>query len=223
MPLDLSPMLDNVHQFWVNAQTVKLRVVRADGDRDFRVESAVRTQVTRREREPSGGAFTVRETVWNLPAKTCFYTPEVGYLIIESDGRQWTIQQVDDAAHDTRYRCTVLDLELTAGLTDTVEIWSPTERLDAAGGRVNTFLPKYQGVQAKVQELSADRAAELGQDDTATTYQVFVGRRLYVTSDDQLRWVQPDGPPTILEILSHEGADQLDRLQVLTCRKGLWP
>lgn len=227
MANDLSHLLSMSRRVWDGTVTVKLRVVRADGDRDFLVHSAKQHMVSIREAEESGGAYTTQDCTWNLTAAESLYDPEVGYVLIETEGddigKQWTILQADRAAWKTRHRCTCRDMGLTAGLSDTIEIWSPTNRKDAAGSKIGEYLPKHMGVQAKVQEIRGDAASESGQTGTTLEYRVFVGRRLYVTNDDQLRVrLGPGEPHTILEIVSHDGVDSLTRLQTLVCRRGLW-
>ena len=212
---------DKDYLTWDNTKTIRLRLIRRDGDRDFLVTYARRSQVSRREAEPTGGVYTIRETVYNLPVDTCFERPEVGFLIIDGN-TTWTIRQVDDARNDTRYRCHVLDMALTANMTELVDFWQPTFRKDAANSVIGEFLPKHQGVQAAIQEISGDAVSEAGRDGSASTFRVIVAQRLYVDKQHQIRVRTGDWKGEIFEILSHEGADQIDRLQTFTCRKGLW-
>lgn len=212
---------------WTNTQTIRLRVVRRDKDIDYQLDNVRRHIIQKTEAEESGGAVVARDVVFNIPAAkilTDVYEPEVGYLILDraDDSRQYTILQVDEASQSSRYRCTCRNLALTDGLADTIEVWSPTYRKDAAGGDVGEFLPKYQGVQCKVQEVSGTDTTEHTRQGTVLEYRITLGRRLYVDSTDQIRWGKPGTPPTLLNLLSHEGADSLNRLQVLVCRKGLW-
>ena len=212
---------------WTNTQTIRLRVVRRDKDIDYQMDNVRRHIIQKTEAEESGGAVVARDVVFNIPAAkilTDVYEPEVGYLILDraDDSRQYTILQVDEASQSSRYRCTCRNLALTDGLSDTIEVWSPTYRKDAAGGDVGEFLPKYQGVQCKVQEVSGTDVEEHSRQGTALEYRITLGRRLYVDSTDQVRWMKQGEPPMLLNLLSHEGADSLSRLQVLVCKRGLW-
>lgn len=230
MPFTFNDMLVDGMEFgraaWHHTSTVRLRVVRSDGDRDFLVEGARQHQITVTEAESSGGAYTTQDCVWNLPAENSLYTPEVGYLIVETEGtdrgKTWTILQADRATWKSRHRLTCRDLVLS-GLTHAIDIWQPTDKEDAAGGHVNTFLPLYLGVQARVQETGAAGIEELGKIDQAFDYRVFVGRRVYVDAGMQVRWRPKAGDAeVILEIVSQEEPESLDRLMVLNCRRGMW-
>lgn len=215
------------HSAWHQQKTVRLRVVRPDGDWDFLVEGARQHQITVREAESSGGAYTTQDCVWNLPAEnTPLYTPEVGYLIVETEGtdagKEWTILQADRATWQTRHRLTCRDLVLS-GLVHSIDIWEPTDKEDAAGGRLNTFLPLYMGVQAKVQETGGVGVEEIGKEGTQFDYRVTVGRRVYIDNGMQVRWRPAAGEAeVILEIVSHEEPESLDRLMVINCRRGMW-
>lgn len=221
--MDLSAVMAQNYLTWTNTQDVFHVSVRREGDRKFLATSARRHQVSTREAEESGGAYTTRDCVWNLPAATTREEPKIGDTLTSDDGRTWTVLQVDEAGYSTRWRLTCRDFGLTDGLTDLIDFWQPTGREDAAGGPVGEFLPLYQGVQAKVQELTGDQADELGLSGTAVSYRVFVARSVYVDSGMQVRWRPAAGEPVeILEVVSHEAPDSLNRLMAINCRKGLW-
>ena len=206
---------------WTGTRTILLRVVRRAYDLDTRIEGVRRHMVTATEAEMSGGAYVARDCVFNFPSADVLHDPEVGYPLVDGD-TTWTIFQVDDASQSSRWRCTCRNFALTDGLSDTIEIWTPTHRKDAAGGELPEFLPRHQGVQAKVQELSGANIDEAGRDGTQTDYRVFVAQRLFVDKEDQVRWIQRGEPPMILEFQSFEAPDSLTRLQVMNCRRGLW-
>jgi hypothetical protein len=212
---------------WTGTRAVTLRVARRDRDVDYRVEGVRRHVVQASEAENSGGAVVARDCVFNVPAAKLLSgvnDPEIGYVLFDEDDadKQWTILRTDLASAASRWRLTCRNLAITDGLADTIEIWSPTNRKDVAGGNVGAFLPRHMGVQAKVFEVRGDDADQHGRSGTVLEYRVVVGRRLYVDSNDQVRWVKPGEPPTVLEVLSHEGAERLGELQTIVCRRGMW-
>ena len=206
---------------WTGTRTITLRVVRRDSEAGYRVEGVKRHMVSSREAEMSGGAYVAKDSVFNLPSAECIHDPEVGWPLVDGE-TIWTILQVDEASQSSRWRCTCRNFALTDGLSDTIEVWTPTHRKDSAGGELPEFLPRHMGVQAKVQEMSGANIDEAGRDGTQTDFRLFVAQRLYVDKQDQVRWVKRGESPTILEFLAFEAPDPLTRLQVMTCRKGLW-
>lgn len=214
--------ISNEYLAWDNPERVIFRQRRTADDlvNENEVATALRMAVTQREMATSAGAYTALDTVWQLPAVMLTWAPRPGDQIVSDFGLEtattWTImpegvKRVALGSSVSHYRCVARDLVLVNELLDVIEIHRATNAQDAAAARIPGYAAVYEGVSAKIQEISADETQERGKRGFRRIFEVYVGEQLNVTLEDRL--VAADG--TIYEIKGYTGPGRIDQLMVL--------
>ena len=68
--------------------------------------SALKRPITLRELELSNGQYLPGDVRWHFAATSLAEAPIVGALIVESDGRTWSVVDSEHAVFGGRYTCT---------------------------------------------------------------------------------------------------------------------
>ncbi len=117
---DLSSVADGV-------ETVTLlRRGRTPGDAGTAIAHALRRAITAgeaamiasgdvRKQVPSGGQQLADDLVWHLPVAELPDAPRLGDVILDGDGRRWTILAVKLATLGVRWRCETRDVGIAVG------------------------------------------------------------------------------------------------------------
>src|SRR5690349_16892626 len=68
--------------------------------------AALKRPITLRELELSNGLYLPGDVRWHFSATGLSQSPVVGTLITESDGRTWSVIEMEGAVFGARYTCT---------------------------------------------------------------------------------------------------------------------
>lgn len=208
-------------QVWDGLETVtyaSTRTATGAGGNAYAIvtAAALRADTQQSETEPSGGRYAKGRLVWDLPAS---YLPGIeckpGDTLTDARNDTWTVLESRWQVQGTIYRLETINLAVAYDLRELVSITRPTNTQDAAGGRVPTFAAVYSGVQARIQETTADVTDGMGRRQARRTYQVFIGSRPTLLIEDRL----VDSAGVVYEITGWHAPDRIDQLMTLDCER----
>ena len=175
------------------------------------VAHALRRAVTAREAARSNGRYTASDVTWHLPCAELGDAPGLGDVIADSQGRRWTILDVQLATQQTRWRCTAREPAIAYGLDDTITILKAAYHKGAGGAAQASWQPWKTGVRARIQPVATEIATAHAARQATTKYRIFVAED--VALDHTHRIQGPDG--TLYRITRISGAEQLGELQTI--------
>jgi hypothetical protein len=194
-----------------------LRRGRTPGDAGTAIAHALRRAITAgeaaivntgdiRKQMPSGGRQLADDVVWHLPVSELAEAPRLGDMILDGDGRRWTILTVKRTTLGARWRCETRDLAIAVGLDDTISV----QRMIGDSSQ-----PAWQtwkaGIRARIQPVRSKIDSSGDTPSTTTTYRIFVEENLSLDHTHRIRG--PDG--AIYTITAVIGAEQIGQLQVI--------
>lgn len=184
----------------------------AEVDR-VQVSHAIRSPITKREMEASNGAYLSCDVTWLIPGKLVDRVPPTPGDVIEDDEEiDWTILDFSADNLTGDYLCVCRDLVLVHGLTTPVTIYRPTNTQDDQGNRNPSYaaVSQYTNLPAKVQEQDGERQEAFGKQGFRRRYSVYLGSRVVVTTEDQVRVGS-----TVYQIVSYRNPDRIGELMQL--------
>ena len=208
---DLSTVADGI-------ETVTLlRRGRTPGDVGMVIAHALRRAVTAgeaamvasgdvRKQVPSGGQQLADDLVWHLPAAELPDAPQLGDVILDGDGRRWTILTVKVTTLGARWRCETRDVGIAVGLDDAISV-----QKNAGDSSSPVWRTWKTGVRARIQPLQTTIASTGETPSTTTRCRIFVEENIELDHTCRIRGA--DG--TIYTILSSTGAERIGELQVI--------
>ena len=194
-----------------------LRRGRTPGDAGTIIAHALRRAITAgeaavvntgdvRKQVPSGGQQLADDLVWHLPVAELPDAPRLGDVILDGDGRRWTILTIKLATLGVRWRCEARSVAIAAGLDDAISVQKTT------GGSPEPIWQTWKtGIRARIQPVSTTINASAATPSTTKQYRIFVEENIALDHTCRIRGA--DG--TIYSILSTTGADQIGQLQVI--------
>ncbi len=194
-----------------------LRRGRTPGDAGTTIAHALRRAITAgeaaivntgdvRKQVPSGGRQLADDLVWHLPVAELPDTPRLGDVILDGDGRRWTILTVKLATLGSRWRCETRNVAIASGLDNTISV---QKNIGTTAAPI--WQTRKTGVRARIQSLKTTFDADAATPTTTTRYRIFVEINLELDHTCRIRG--PEG--TIYTILSTTGAEQIGQLQVI--------
>lgn len=230
--------LDQSQDFrvWDNTETLTYVSTQQAGDQVDAVRHVRRHLVGVKEAAASAGAYTAGDVLFYVPRVALrleLGEPKPGDVLLDDEQVRWTVLGVDKRKRDRRapqtYKLQARDLRLAFQLEDLVTIETPARSLDATGARVVAWVPKYELLPAKVQQLAEAESEERGLRGSKVTYSVTVDRQIKVTlGEDRIVWRKgllasagatavPDDsdPPVHLDITGYRNPERLDELPVM--------
>ena len=70
----------------------------------------------------SDGQCIAADADWHLPAAELQAPPNIGDVLLDGDGRRWTILDLELIMLRTRWKCSARELSIAYGLDDTITI-----------------------------------------------------------------------------------------------------
>ena len=113
----------------------------AAGSSGTSVTGALLRAVTTREAARSNGKCTASDVVCHLPGGELGDGPRLGDVIVDADGRRWTILDAALCTLKTRWRCTARNLAVVYVLDDTVTILKASFTKSDGGAAEATWRP----------------------------------------------------------------------------------
>ena len=176
------------------------------------VPHALCRPIKKGEAESAAAWNTHSDVAWHLPAAEIAQTPRSGDVLVESDGRRWTVLSVRAVALATRWRCVARDLAAAHGLDETVRI----ERADYTKGENGAEEVVWRlwkaGVRARIQPAGQETRDGHERAVTTATFRILVADDLDI--DHACRVRGPDG--RIYRIQGYSKAQRIDALGEIT-------
>jgi hypothetical protein len=175
---DLSTVADGV-------ETVTLlRRGRTPGDAGTVIAHALRRAITAGEaavvasgdvhkQVPSGGQQLADDLVWHLPVAELPETPQLGDVILDGDGRRWTILTVKLATLAARWRCEARDVCIAMGLDDAISV-----QKNAGDTSTPVWRTWRTGIRARIQPIQTTIDSTAETPSTTTRCRIFVAENI---------------------------------------------
>jgi hypothetical protein len=183
-------------------------VTRLGGADAIAVAHALRQAIHTREAERSQGRYTTADVGWSLPASEIPEPLRPGDAIVDAAGQRWTVLEVSQLSHRTRWRCVTRNLAVFHGLDDCIDL----EKAEFAKGEGGAKEPTWQvwqtGLRARIQPVEAEMHAQHGRQTTVQRFKVFLEAALPV--DETMRIRGPDG--ATYTITGFQKAEAIDAL-----------
>jgi hypothetical protein len=144
--------------------------------------------------------------VWHLPVAELPDAPQLGDVILDGNGRRWTILAFKLATLGVRWRCETTDVAIVPGLDDAISV-----QKTFGGSPDPVWQPWKTGIRARIQPLSTTIHTTADTTSTTKRYRIFVEENIDLDHTCRIRGA--DG--TIYTIISSSGADQIGGLQVI--------
>lgn len=139
----------------------------------------------------SAGQATLGETVWHLPAEELSQAPAIGDVILDGQGRRWTVLEVQSAALGSRWCCRTRWLALAFALDETLSVLKADYAKGQGGAAVAVWRVWRTGLRARIQPLEAQPAMEHGARRAATRCRILLEENLLL--DERHRVQSRDG------------------------------
>jgi head-tail adaptor len=206
----MSASLDLSNDFAVfdGAETVTLRGPRTSSGVEPTAVSlpGLRRKLTVREIEASGGKYAASDVRWHLPEAELPSAPALGSVIVDADGRAWTILEATRVTLGSRWSCTARRWEIAAGLSDLVTVLRATWTKSASGVPVAEWTEVRRGAVARVQPIEVRVEGDAATMTIRATHRCFLAEPIEVTSELRVR-----RGDELYAVLGVDDAERLDR------------
>jgi len=172
-------------------------------------EATIRNRSYTEKNIPSDGNYTASDVTWCLPTGELSDAPRLGDVILDGDGRRWTILDVRRAALQTRWQCAARDVALAYRLDATIAVLKATYTKGDCGAAKPTWRTWRTGVRARIQPVGSEPVAKNQVLQTTRRCRIFVEEDLTLDHTHRIRG--PDG--TIYRIAECVGAERIGELQ----------
>jgi hypothetical protein len=119
-------------------------------------EFAARNRDESRRYINSDGQCIATDADWHLPAAELDKPPAIGDVILDGEGRRWTILEIKLIMLRTRWKCFAQELSITHGLDDTVDILKAEYAKSTAGAAEPTWQIWRTGIRARIQPVEVN-------------------------------------------------------------------
>jgi hypothetical protein len=168
----------------------------------------LRQAIHTREAERSQGRYTAADVGWSLPASEIPEPLRPGDAIVDAGRQRWTMLEVSQLAHRSRWQCVARNLAIFHGLNDTIDL----EQAEFAKGDGGAEEPTWQiwqaGLRARIQPAEAEMCVDHNRKTTAQRFKIFLEDA--VSLDETMRIRGPDG--TIYAITAYRKAEAIEAL-----------
>ena len=172
------------------------------------VAHALRRPIRTREAEKSDGRYTASDVAWHLPASEMPTAPRPGHVIVDVDGRRWTVLAVEKTLLDARWRCVARDLAVVHGLDQYIDVEEATYTKGEGGADRPTWQVWKTGLRARIQPAQVEVRDEHDGRATASGFRVFLADD--VALDHTHRVKGPGG--AVYRVTGYRKADRIDAL-----------
>jgi len=189
-------------------ESVVLR--RRDSLQSVTIDVARRQSVVAQEALPSGGAVRQADTVWHVPLPTGESAPQLGDVLVDAEGRRWTILKTRELPTLSRWKCDTRELSIAYGCDDRVDIERAVWDDLGSGPEIVGWVYVRTALPVKIQpdEMLVDTVAVPWEADSK--FDIVLSESIPLEPDD--RFVAEDG--TIYGLESYEQAERIDALPI---------
>jgi len=183
-------------------------VTRPGSSATTEVTHALRRPIRTREAEASEGRYSASDVAWHLPASEMPTAPRPGDVIVDEDGRRWTVLDVEKTTLDGRWRCVARNLAVVHGLDQYVDVEKATYAKGEGGADQPTWQVWKTGLRAKIQPARVEVRDEHDGRATAAGFKVFLAEDVAVDHTHRIKG--PDG--AVYRVTGYRKADRIDAL-----------
>ena len=191
------------------AETVTLR--RRASEETVAVPTAYRLKTTDQEALPSDGVVQQHDVEWHLQLPGETLAPSVGDVVVDAQGRCWTILKARHLSRLQRWKCSTRELSLAYGFHDRVVVERPVWDYSGIGPIVAGWNYAFTALPVRIQPLEVDVAVTPDGTFTRAYFEIIFAEQVSLEPYD--RFVAEDG--TIYTMDSYEGAERIDELPVV--------
>ncbi|MGW8256755.1 MAG: hypothetical protein ACWGMZ_04645 [Thermoguttaceae bacterium] len=157
------------------------------------------------------GQCLATDVNWHLPTDGLAEPPAIGDVILDGDGRRWTILSLQLIMLRTRWRCFSRDLRVAYGLDDTINILQAEYTKGEGGASEPTWRIWRTGVRARIQPVEVEVDVEHYARQVVESFRIYVQDDLLL--DHTYRIQNAQG--TVFQITAITGAQRLGELQTI--------
>jgi hypothetical protein len=174
-------------------------------------EFAARNRDESRRFINSDGQCIAADIDWHMPAAELAVPPSIGDVILDGDGRRWTIMELELILLGTRWRCFARELSIAHGLDDTVTILKAEFAKGQSGAVEPTWRLWRTGIRARIQPIEVKVDVEHFAQCATSSYRIFLEEDLTLDSTHRIR----NAEGAVFQITSVTGAARLGELQTI--------
>jgi len=178
-------------------------------------EFAARNRDESRRYVNSDGQCVATDVDWHLPAAELDKPPTIGDVILDGDGRRWTILEIELIMLRSRWKCFSRELSIAHGLDDTVDILKAEYAKSESGAAEPTWRIWRTGVRARIQPVEIKVDVEHSAQCATSSYRIFLEEDLTLDHTHRIRGAEG----TVFQIASVTGAARLGELQTVEVTK----
>jgi len=178
-------------------------------------EFAARNRNESRRYVNSDGQCVAVDADWHLPAAELDAPPGIGDVIIDRDGRRWTILELELIMLGSRWKCSARELSIAYGLDDTITILQAEYAKSDAGAIQAVWQVWRTGVRARIQPVETQVDVEHLAQCATCSYRIYFAEDLMLDHTHRIRGA--DG--MLFQITAVTGAARLGELQTVEAVK----
>ncbi len=161
------------------------------------------------------GQCIAADTNWHLPAAELDQPPCIGDVILDGDGRRWTILEITLIMLRTRWRCFSRDLSIAHGLDDTVTILQAEYAKGEGGAAEPTWRIWRTGVRARIQPVAVEIDVEHSAQQAVSRCRIYLEEDLPLDHTHRIQ----NAAGTVFQITAVTGDARLGELQTIEAVK----
>ena len=201
-------VVDDFQDVVDNTEAVVLN--RRDSSQNVAIDAARQQSIVTQESRPSDGAVRQADAVWHLPMPEGESAPQLGDVLIDAEGRRWTVLETRELPALGRWKCETRELSIAFGCVDRVDIeramWDDLGSGPEIVGwvYVRTSLP----VKIQPQEMTVDTSSTPWEAEA--DFEIILSQSIALEPGD--RFVAEDG--TIYALQAYKQTECIDALPI---------
>lgn len=172
------------------------------------VAHALRSRVYDRGVAESAGRYTANDVAWHLPVSELPDAPQVGDVILDAEGRRWTVLDAEKASLGSRWRCAARNLAVVHGLDAYVDIEKATVTKGQGGAETRSWHTWKTGLSARIQPAGTEVRREHDRQVTVARFTIYLAEDVELDCTHRVRG--PDG--AVYDVAAVRKADRVDAL-----------
>jgi hypothetical protein len=157
------------------------------------------------------GQCIAADVKWHLPAAELDAPPCIGDVVLDGEGRRWTILEIQLVMLRTRWRCFSRDLRIAYALDDTINILQAEYAKSEGGAAEPTWQIWRTGVRARIQPVEVAIGVEHSAQRAAASYRVYLEEDLPLDHTHRIQ----NAEGTVFQITAVTGGERVGELQTI--------
>ena len=174
--------------------------------------TAQRGELITLESISSGGTVGRSDAVWHVQLLAGVAQPELGDVLIDTQGNRWTVLEVQEFPLLGRWKCRTRELRVAYGCDDRVDVQRAVWDDLGSGLEIVDWDYVYTALPVRIQPETSTASDTSDMPTLTSRFQIVLGEPFPLEPDD--RFVSPEG--TVYRIESIQQAERIDVLPVAT-------